>query len=226
MLHKLKSLVNKAYNYVFFYSYREKPAGVVFTDIYNKKKWSGDSYSGPGSDLDQTKLVRKGLRDVIDHYKINTILDIPCGDWYWMQHADLTGVSYLGADIVEEIIEKNQVYAKDNVAFKFLDLMESDLPESDLIFCRDCLVHFSYQDITRALNNMIKSGSKYLLTTTFPEHKNYDIVTGNWRPLNLQASPVALPEPLLTINEGFTESNGRYEDKSMALWDLSALKPS
>jgi hypothetical protein len=48
MLHRLKSLVNKAYKYVFFHSYREKPAGDVFTDIYNKKKWSGDSYSGPG----------------------------------------------------------------------------------------------------------------------------------------------------------------------------------
>jgi 2-polyprenyl-3-methyl-5-hydroxy-6-metoxy-1,4-benzoquinol methylase len=174
--------------------------------------------------MDQTKVVREELRSIIDQYHITCLLDIPCGDWYWMQHTDLSGVAYTGADIVEKIIEENQQYAGENVAFEFLDLLESDLPQNDLIFCRDCLVHFSYQDVKKALQNLVDSGSKYLLTTTFPGRKNYDIVTGNWRPIDLEAAPFDLPKPLVTINEQCTEGNGRYADKSMALWDLSQLK--
>jgi 2-polyprenyl-3-methyl-5-hydroxy-6-metoxy-1,4-benzoquinol methylase len=174
--------------------------------------------------MDQTKVVREELRSIIDQYHITSLLDIPCGDWYWMQHTDLSGVAYTGADIVEKIIEENQQYAGENVAFEFLDLLESDLPQNDLIFCRDCLVHFSYQDVKKALQNLVDSGSKYLLTTTFPGRKNYDIVTGNWRPIDLEAAPFDLPKPLVTINEQCTEGNGRYADKSMALWDLSQLK--
>ena len=102
-------------------------------------------------------------------------------------------------------------------------LLASDLPEYHLVFCRDCLVHFSYQDVRKALKNLIRSESKYLLTTSFPGRKNYDIVTGNWRALDLEAPPFDFPKPLLIINEGCTERNGRYADKSMVLWDLSQL---
>ncbi len=225
MLRKLKSSLNKLYNHLFFYSYRSKPAKEVFKDIYERKRWSGESFSGPGSDLDETRIVRKSLREVIDQYHIKSILDIPCGDWFWMQHVDLSGISYTGADIVEEIINDNQKYAAtDLISFKLLDLLEDELPNHDLIFCRDCLVHFSYKDIRKALKNMIASGSKFLLTTTFTSHSNYDIITGNWRPLNLEAPPVELPKPLLIINEDCKTGKGRYKDKSLALWDLRELK--
>lgn len=224
MLQKIKSIANHVYNYIFFNSYRSKPAKEVFEDIYERKKWSGDSFSGPGSDLDETAVVRKSLVDIIDRYNIESILDIPCGDWFWMKHVDLSGVRYTGGDIVGQIIRENQKFSSQNISFRSLNLLEDNLPVHDLILCRDCLVHFSYEDIRKALRNLVKSGSKYLLTTTFPNHRNYDIVTGNWRPLNLEQPPLALPKPILIINEDCKTRNGRYKDKSLALWDLQELK--
>jgi len=226
MFHQIKSLVNRLYNHIFFYSYRSKPTREVFEDIYQRKRWSGESFSGPGSDLEETRIVRKSLKEVTNRYNIESILDIPCGDWFWMQHVDLSDVRYTGADIVEKIVNQDQKYASENVSFRYLDLLTSDLPRHDLIFCRDCLVHFSYRDIRQALGNMVRSGSKYLLTTTFPDHRNYDIVTGNWRPINLEDAPFRFPQPKLIINEECKTSNGRYQDKSLALWDLQELKPA
>ena len=115
-------------------------------------------------------LKRPGWSDsrctkVIDQYGIKTMLDIPCGDWFWMQHVDLSNVRYTGADIVEKIIQQNQQYAGENIFFRYLDLLSDELPKNDLVFCRDCLVHFSYEDVGKALENLTRSGSKYLLTT-------------------------------------------------------------
>ena len=143
-----------------------------------------------------------------------------------MKAMNLQGVKYVGADIVEEIISRNQQYASEQVSFQFLNLLEPGIPAHDLVVCRDCLVHFSYRDVFKALNNLKKSGSQYLLTTTFPGRNNYNIITGNWRPIDLQAAPFNLEPPIKVINEGCTEGNGNYADKSLGLWDLQKLKQS
>ena len=224
MRRPIREWSHKLYNWLRFCGLRSKPAKKVFENIYHNNKWSGRSHSGPGSDLDQTKLVRQGLQQVIAEYNVETLLDVPCGDWFWMQHLDLSGVKYTGGDIVEGIIQNNQQYATDKIEFKFLDLLESQLPAHDLVLCRDCLVHFSYRDIKKALDNLLKSDCNYLLTTTFPGRKNYDILTGSWRPLDLETYPFKLPSPLMIINEGCTQDKGSYKDKSLALWDLRELK--
>lgn len=224
MYNKLKDWSRAVYNRLRFGSYRSKPAKEVFEHIFQKKKWSGESHSGPGSDFDQTRLVREGLQQVISRYHIETMLDVPCGDWYWMQYMNLNGIKYTGGDIVEGIIRNNQQYVKENVSFQFLDLLEMEIPKHDLVFCRDCLVHFSYHDIQKALRNLFDSECQYLMTTTFPGRKNYNITTGNWRPINLEAFPFEFPKPILLMNEGCTEGHGKYKDKSLALWDIRELK--
>jgi len=103
-------------------------------------------------------------------------------------------------------------------------LIEDHLPSADLILCRDCLVHLSYDDIRNALKNICSSNIRYLLTTTFPNRENRDIETGQWRPLNLEAHPFFLPKPIAVINENCSESKGAYSDKSLALWDLSETR--
>jgi hypothetical protein len=105
-----------------------------------------------------------------------------------------------------------------------LTLFASKLPTVDLIFCRDCLVHFSFDDIRRALQNICRSGSAYLLTTTFTEQRqNQDIVTGQWRQLNLELEPFSLPKPLSLINEDCTEGEGKFADKSLGLWRIEEI---
>lgn len=198
----------------------------IFTEIYKNNGFGGkDSISGPGSDYRETEEISRALPLLIKEYQLSTILDIPCGDFHWMRRVDLSDITYAGADIVEELIQINEsMYHTERMHFKKLNILVDDLPQSDLILCRDCLVHFSDADIKYALDNICASKSRYLLTTTFTDRKsNTPIPTGLWRPLNLQAAPFFLPPPLAIINEKCSESAGYYSDKSLALWKLSDI---
>jgi hypothetical protein len=71
----------------------------------------------------------------------------------------------------------------------------------------------------------VRSGIPYLLTTTFPRGEaNEDIVTGDWRVLDLERAPFHLPAPLRILNEGCTEGSGVFADKSLGLWRTEALR--
>ncbi len=207
--------------------FKNKSAKEVFTEIYNTNYWkSSESISGEGSEMKQVAVLIQELNQLIKNKQIKTLLDIPCGDFNWMRKVDLSNVEYYGADIVESLIKKNIEENKEsqNLRFEVLDLMKDDLPKNDLIIVRDCLVHLSYDDIFKSIENIKKSGSKYLFTTTYPSHKtNFDIVTGDWRRLNLLEKPFNFPKPILIINENCTEGNGEFSDKSMLLWEINQL---
>jgi 2-polyprenyl-3-methyl-5-hydroxy-6-metoxy-1,4-benzoquinol methylase len=199
----------------------------VFTGIYRSNGWRGNaSVSGSGSDEMQTRILVRDLPGLFAGFGISSVLDIPCGDFHWMREVDLEGVDYLGADIVGEIIRTNKRrYRRRGVAFAKLDLIRSRLPAVDLVFCRDCLVHLPYADVIRALRNVCASGSQYLATTTFPAQKeNRDIRTGDWRALNLELAPFFLPQPLRILNEGCTELDGMFTDKSIGVWRVDDIR--
>jgi len=199
----------------------------IFKEIYIENTWEGkSSRSGTGSGISQTKIITSEIPKILDHYKIETILDIPCGDYFWMNHVDTRNINYTGADIVSEIIKTNiHTYGRYNVNFKNIDIINDALPKVGLIICRDCLVHLSFEDATKALNNIASSGSNYLLTTTFTNRlKNFDIITGQWRTINLETAPFNLQKPIKIINEGCTEEDGDFSDKSLGLWRCSDIK--
>jgi SAM-dependent methyltransferase len=203
-----------------------QPIEEVFTDIYKKNYWLGNqSLSGRGSELSQVSEIQKQIPLLLKKYNIRTILDLPCGDFFWMKELDLSNVNYIGADIVEELIEENKKrYQDDNISFTVLDLTKNDLPQAELILCRDCLVHLSFEHISNSIQNIKRSKSTYFLTTSFTEHnKNIDIPTGNWRPLNFMKHPYKWPSPLEIINEKCTEDNGEWADKSLALWRIEDI---
>jgi len=198
-----------------------------FTEIFNKNLFVGkSSRSGEGSSLEQTKILRKELLKLFKELNIKKILDAPCGDWNWMKEMDLAGIEYIGIDIVDQIIEENKKkYSASNIKFLSANIIEDQLPKADLIFCRDCLVHLTYKDIFKTLNNFKKSGSTYLLTTTFPAYgqENRDLITGGiWRALNLENTPFYFTKPIKYIIE--QNSNTLFHEKTLGLWDLNALK--
>jgi hypothetical protein len=202
----------------------------VFTHIYANNVWGdAESASGVGSNLEQTRLLREKLPALLHELGVQRMLDIPCGDFHWLGRVELGVASYLGADIVAPLVAANQAkYGRDeagkSIAFAALNLLADPLPCVDLVLCRDCLVHLSNADVRQALAQIKRSGSTYLLTTTYPTRANdKDIRTGEWRPLNLQAAPFALPPPTLAILEGCTERNGRFPDKTLALWRTADL---
>lgn len=190
----------------------------IFRKIYNNNEWNGsESISGCGSTLSETENIRKLITDIILEYKIHTLLDIPCGDFWWFSHIKiLENINYTGWDILPELIQTNKFkYPLYN--FEIKNITE-DIPEkNDLIVCRDLLVHLSNDNILKSLNNIkFNNKNSLLLSTTFnisthPEN----IIDGAWRQINLQGFPFNLGIPLKIIDDSV---NWKY--KKIALWRL------
>ncbi len=201
----------------------ERSAKQTFTRKFHKHAaLEMESLSGPGSDLAQTEVVRRLLPALVKDLGCKTLLDIPCGDFYWMRLVDLN-VDYVGADVVDELIRQNQrAYSNHRRKFIQRDLLQDPLPTADLVLCRDCLVHFSNQDVVRALANIRRSGATWLLATTFVDReRNQDIPTGKWRAVNLQRTPFDLPEPLELFDEAHPSVD--FSDKHLGLWRVADL---
>lgn len=199
----------------------------IFNDYFQRNTWGGRaSRSGRGSDPEQTRAIVQALPALWAELGVRHVLDVPCGDFQWMQRVDLSAVRYTGGDIVERLIEANRgQHSRPGVSFETLDLLQGPLPPADLLLCRDCLVHLSFADARQALANIAQSDIRWLLTTTFPSRPaNADIATGQWRPLNLMLAPFKLPPPTLTVVEHCTEGDGQYADKALALWRVDLVR--
>lgn len=198
----------------------------IFSAYARNNKWGDkDSLSGKGSNLEATADLRKLLPALLRDLGATSMVDVPCGDFYWMSRVDLVGIDYLGGDIVASLIEANRRnHARPDARFEVIDLISGPVPMADVIFVRDCLVHLSNADVLAALGNIARSGGIWLLTTTFPNSKtNRDIATGQWRPINLANAPFNLPPPALLIAEGQAHLKCQGTDKMLGLWRIDEL---
>ena len=203
---------------------RQTPAE-IFSEKYRNNSWRGEcSVSGQGSDPCATRAIVARLPELLRYREIESLVDVPCGDFAWMREIDLSGIEYTGGDIVDELIESNnEQYADSNLRFRRIDLLSETVPAGDLLICRDCLVHFSYADIWRAMTNIVASNVTYALLTNFPDTKaNHDILTGEWRPLNLELPPFEFPTPLERLEEN--PPGDKFQDKSLGLWRIAELQ--
>ena len=198
-----------------------------FDFIYKYKYWSDPlskrSVSGYGSDELATKQVIPALTSFIKEQNISSILDLPCGDFVWMRHIDLSGIQYLGGDIVGSLILQNQdKYGNKNIKFTKLNLIEDNLPKVDLVIVRDCFIHFSNNDVARSIENIKKSGSMYLATTSFQNlvTQNNDIKTGDFRFIDLTIPPFNLADPFVRLDDGFFSKGQEYLHKKLSVWKI------
>lgn len=184
-----------------------------------------DSLSGPGSSLAQTAALRQRLPQLLAELGVGTMLDAGCGDHRWLGQTALPVQSYVGVDIVPDLIARNTALALPGRTFQVADFTKDDLPAADLIFTRDTLVHYDLATAQRALANLRRrTGARWLIATTFPDrHANRDCALGGWRPLNMTLPPFAFPPPLQLIHEGCTENGGAYSDKALGLWRMEDL---
>jgi len=199
----------------------------VFTRIFEDNTWSDpESRSGGGSSLAATANIRAALPALFRRYRIRSVVDAPCGDLRWMatllQDIDL----YTGVEVVPQLVADNRArYATPRVRFIERDLSAEPPPAADLVICRDCLVHLPTRLALRALRNIAATSARYLLTTTFPRAAtNRDVLTGAWRPLNLELAPFALGTPLESIPEYEPGSADAFADKALALWSLDDVR--
>lgn len=199
-------------------------ADKVFIHRYDKKGGLGgkETRSGPGSDMEQSQVVREELPKIISELKCASILDIPCGDFFWMKLIEIEA-DYIGADVVPSLVEQNQEqYGNEKRRFVVKNVIKDELPKTDMVFCRDCFPYFSNDDVIKSLRNIKKSGAKYILTTNFPEKtKNENIPTGAWRAINFELAPFRFPKPLRFINEKCPVEG--FRDKGLALWETKDI---
>src|SRR4051812_9785521 len=154
-----------------------------FERIYHTNLWSDpETRSGTGSSLDSTRVLREKLPNALRELGTRVLLDAPCGDFAWMDHVDLRGISYMGGDIVPSIIAENErLFGSESRRFIELDLTRDLLPDADVLLCRDCLVHLSYANIVRVLENLRRSRIRFILMTSFPGRgDNKDVEDGDW----------------------------------------------
>lgn len=182
-----------------------------------------ESLSGAASTLRETANLRAALPGLLRAEGVERLLDVPCGDFHWMREVELGGVEYVGADIVPAIVERNAaLYAGAGRRFLRLDATRDALPAADLILCRDLFIHLSLGDIAAVLDNFRASGARLLLTNHFADRReNPDILSGDFRAVNLCAPPFGLPAPARIIGEDSVLAGGEFRDRAMALWRLA-----
>jgi hypothetical protein len=195
----------------------------IFENIIKHRYWQ-DSVCGTGSTLQFTVPLRQNLKAFLEKYKLTSMLDAPCGDYSWMSVTDLPkNFKYIGADIVEDLISANKVTYPD-VEFCQLDITKDPLPDVDVLFCRDCLIHFSFQDINTALTNIVSSNIKHVLLTNYPDTNSRDINTGEFHKTNFTVDPINLGPPIDSIFDWVPGTANGDQRRSMSLWDRSAIE--
>lgn len=214
---------------------RLRPMGraEIFSRIHAENGWRcAESRSGPGSSLAATEVIRGELTAWLRTAGIRSLLDVPCGDFHWMQHVPLEGIDYTGADIVPEIIAQNRLrFEQAGRRFLVLDLVEQALPKADVVLSRDVLVHLPLQEAQRALHNVCASGCAYAALTHFPGvAENRDVRVGAWRPLNLCAAPFHWPQPAVALAEYHHPGVPEEMRKTLSIWRIEdvqqALSPA
>ena len=194
-----------------------------FAAIYNNRVWLNNrlsgSLSGLGSELVNTEGIRGGLPRTLAELNTQTLLDLGCGDFLWMKETDL-GCRYIGIDVVEEVISANvRLHGTDKRRFLTLDGTTQVLPKADTVLCREVLFHLSFLDIAKMLANIKRSHAVFLIATNDPGLRhNADILSGDFRLLNLHKAPFCFPKPHMSFPDDRL-SPGR----TLSVWETCTL---
>lgn len=198
----------------------------VFSEIYKNNLWGcSESASGAGSSEFATRDIRAHLPIIFDRWKLKNIVDAPCGDFNLFKFVTLNSdMRYIGIDIVPDLIANNNIkYTDLQHRFVLADIRVDSLPTSDIVICRDCLFHFSYKDVFLFLSNFVASETRFLLTSTHKnedEFPNTDILTGEFRLIDLFSAPFSLPPDVAYRFDDFIPP---YPAREMCLWNRAQI---
>ena len=116
----------------------------IFTNLYATGAWGfneeGLGSSGSDSQLENSLTYIDFLQEFLKSNGIQSVLDVGCGDWSFSKEIKWGNARYTGIDIVKAVIERNQkLFSSSNISFIHGDMNEIELPEADLIICKDVL---------------------------------------------------------------------------------------
>tara|TARA_B100000902_G_C27197513_1_gene857268 strand:- start:149 stop:874 length:726 start_codon:yes stop_codon:yes gene_type:complete len=225
-LRKLFSI--KLLKYIFSQNFIRKK---IFKYIYDSGYWidynvnSNQSRSGKGSNSERALHLQNSLKIFFKKNKIRKIIDIGCGDFNWMNNLlkDVEYESYLGVDIVDDLIEQNsQRFGNRKIKFISKDIVKDDLSfikQSDFILIRHVFIHLDNSSIIKIINKIKNLDFKYLGITSDPKIlKNFDLKTeGRFREINLIIEPFNLNKNYEVINES---KNGVIDNVNLNVYSL------
>lgn len=208
------------------------------------------SLSGGGSNVgNATKHSIEFLSSVIAEYGITSMLDIPCGDVNWQFEAwEVDSLqTYVGADIVPELIDLNQRrfvhhLNKHFVAWDFAKCSLPTLPADDaftnsshrsfrgtvsdqvhsrqpfdLVHARDVFQHMPLDRAAQAAKHIKASGCRFAIVTTWPNSTNKRISEGSYYANNMEVHPFYYPKPIACAL-----THPELEDDLTCLYDFTS----
>ena len=202
----------------------------IFTSIYKSNHWvqnSGGlpekyvSLSGHGSNVNTTqyKNLNVNFKSMLEKYNIFSIIDMPCGDFLWIKNTIIEKkIRYLGIDIVDELIAKNNSdYKNNHIEFFAKDIVDFKTEKKyDLVLIRDLFIHIKNSDILKIINNLKKMQIKYVALNHYEISQNKDVIVGKHRKVNIVSEPFNLPKPIFSFND--------YEkDKFLYLYKIDQI---
>ena len=172
-----------------------------FETVYAENLWENEeSVSGEGSTLKCSAMYLSFLKQFVTNNDIKNILDLGCGDFNLMKHFNYEDIKYVGVDLVNELIEKNNInYGTHNIKFLNHMIHNYEFEEKyDLIICKDVLQHWSIKNVISFLK-LIKNYKYCLLINDFKNDKykapigfkifNADIIDGWYTTIDLSIEP-------------------------------------
>jgi len=148
----------------------------IFERIYENKVWGESNgsrfYSGSGSDEAYSSSYIQIVKEFINRNRIESVVDLGCGDFRIGSKICETGVSYIGIDIVSSLIaHHNEQYSSDKVKFIGLDIVKEKLPNGELCLIRQVLQHLSNGQIKKVVKK-IKKYKFAIVTEHLPIDEN------------------------------------------------------
>jgi hypothetical protein len=166
----------------------------IFTPQYKDR-------SGPGSTAEFSAPYRQFLEAFVREHKIDTIVDLGCGDMEVMSRVALGGARYYGIDCIADRVIANR---KKCPAYTFAqgEFQKLDIPEADLVLCKDVIQHWSTEDVAQWLAKLATQRQRYcwaLITNcNYGQTVNTPITTGGWRALDLTRPPFSVGHIVFT----------------------------
>lgn len=203
-----------------------------FSAVYKHNFWNGEhSRSGTGSEGSFATQKIELVKHIVSEYNISTILDLGCGDFFWMQEIASQLPRYHGIDVVPSVIEQNiAIHASDTVSFQCLDLSKKDdqsrlqLQSCDLILCFDVIGHMLNDEIDRFLEYVFYHlNGRYLLLTNRIDEKSERYLQrpkSRLEGINIQKHPLFLKHQLKPV----WKKKAAYPGDFFELYDLNDLK--
>jgi len=112
------------------------------------------------------------------------------------------------------IKENNRLYANEKRRFLCLNAVNDELPDADVVLCREILFHLSFADALALLKNVKRPNVQYLIATTDSATLfNADVRSGDFRVLNLRKAPFRLPAPQFVIDDSVS-----WPGRTMGVW--------